>query len=56
MVDNPQAKHGKPIVAPILHFRIEEQVERIKQEPATKADVQAARERVSAELEFIGYA
>ena len=25
-------------------------------EPATKADVQAARERVSAELDFIGYA
>ncbi len=33
-MNNPQAKHGKPVVAPLIHFRIEEQVERLKQEPA----------------------
>ncbi len=34
MEKHSQAKHGKPVVAPLNHFRIEEQVERIKQEPA----------------------
>ncbi len=34
MEKDSQARHGKPVVAPLIHFRIEEQVERLKQEPA----------------------
>jgi quercetin dioxygenase-like cupin family protein len=34
MAESAQAKHGKPVAAPLLHFQIEEQVERLKQEPA----------------------